>query len=218
MLRLFWLYLLQPSLIFQFYSGLNSTEPAPLLTITPYVASVIPLLHPTFFFPLCLCVVLPLLQSILILFALSLCFHFLLFPPSLLLLPLRCSVRSDLRLVSNCFNHSYSTSYSRDWNHHRQLAVVSFAPKARGNGEKCVGCAWCDETAGVSECPSHQMPTCSLNFFPTFWLLSLDLHHHCWGFVWLRQGNEVFIWSEIFCLLFLWAWKTSERPSKCIFV
>lgn len=111
-----------------------------------------------------------------------------------------------------------TTPTSRDWNHHRQLAVVSFAPKARGNGEKCVGCAWCDETAGVSECPSHQMPTCSLNFFPTFWLLSLDLHHHCRGFVWLRKGNEVFIWSEIFCLLFLWAWKTSERPSKCIFV
>ena len=33
------------------------------------------------------------------------------------------------------------SSYSRDRNHHRQLALMSFAPKARGDGgEVCLGC------------------------------------------------------------------------------
>lgn len=178
----------------------------------------LPLLHPTFFFFFVFVSSFASISPSTSSLPFSLCFHFLLFPLSLPLLPLRCSVRSDLRLVPDCLNHSYSTSHSREWNHHRQLAAVLFAQKARGNGEKCVGCAWCDETAGVSECPSHQMPTCSLNFFPTFWLLSLDLHHHCWSFVWLQKGNEVFSWSETFGPLSLGAWKTSEQPSKCIFV
>lgn len=50
-----------------------------------------------------------------------------------------------------------------------------------------------------------------IEFLFHFLALSFDLQHHCWGFAWLRKGNDVFIWSEIFCLLSLWAWKTSER-------
>lgn len=122
----------------------------------------------SFLFPFCLCVVLPLRQSIHILFALLVHFNFLLFPPLLRLLPLCAPLLSALRLASNCLERSYSASYSSDWNNHRQFVVVSFAQEARGNGENRVGCAWRDETVGVSKYASHQLPKYSLDVFSTF--------------------------------------------------
>lgn len=100
------------------------------------------------------------------------------------------SVPSALRLVSVLLVLSNSLSYSWDWNYHRQLVLMYFAPKARGDEEKCAWDSWCSETVGVSECPSYQMPTCSFNFpFPPFCLLFGDLHHHYCSFVWLLQGE-----------------------------
>lgn len=130
-------------------------------------------------------------QSVHILFALSSRFHFALFPPSLPLLPLCCSVPSALRLVSVLLHHFDSSSYSRDWNHHRQLVPMCFAPKARGDEAKCVWDVWCDETAGS---PNALLTKCqhahSISPFPlSFCLLSSDLHHHCCSFVWLPKGE-----------------------------
>lgn len=91
--------------------------------------------------------------------------------PSFYSTTLSFSVCPSSGLHRRLFVLSDSSSHSRDWDHHRQLVLMYFAQKAKGD-------AWCNETVWVSECPSYQMPTCS-SFLIFAWPFPSSLQQLC---------------------------------------